>query len=344
MTVVCHHPWFLTLLLPLLLLCLAAVRPGAGAVPVSTLMGLAGTADSPWHRSRGWFWLAAGAAFWLVLGLSQPRLIYHSDTQEVPRPNLLWVLDLSGSMEASDWPEGTEPPVSVQAEDVPPSRLQLARRIIAAFLDRTPVSRSGLLAFAHQPYLICPLQRSSVLLRERLEQLQPADFADGTAIGEAVICAVRALQAEPLARPRIMVLLSDGADHSASQSQSHPLAAARLAAQHEVVIYTLGVGGPRGWHPAVAENGLQRWQPVGESLDEPQLRSLAELSGGRYFPAADAEQFLVALEALSQQVEQQLLSRPVWQRCELARYCLLLAALSLLLALIMRLLFPRLEP
>lgn len=344
MTVVCHHPWFLCLLLPWLLFCLAALRPGAVAVPVSTLTGLAGTTDSPWHRSRAWFWLTAGAAFWLVLGLSQPQLIYRRDAQEVPRPNLLWVLDMSGSMEASDWPAGAEPPMPVRAEDVPPSRLQLARQTIAAFLDRVPVSRSGLLAFAQQPYLICPLQRSSVLLRERLEQLQPGDFADGTAIGEAVVCAVRALQAEPPARPRIMVLLSDGADHSSSQSQSSPLAAARLAAQHDVVIYTLGVGGPRGFHPVVAENGLQRWQPVGESLDEAQLRALAELSGGRYFPAADAEQFLVALEELSQQVEQQLLSRPVWQHCELARYCLLLAALGLLLALIMRLLFPRLEP
>lgn len=341
MTVVFHHPWFLCLLLPLLLLFVVGIRRRGPAVPINSLDRLVGTDDTLWHRSRGWLWLVALSAIWLLLGLSQPLLLFRRTAQEAPRPNLLWVLDLSGSMEAADWPANLPLPQAVTAENVPPSRLQLARQIIADFLDRTPVARSGLLAFAHQAYLICPLQHNTSLLRERLQQLDSADFADGTAIGEAILSAIRALQAEPTDRPRCLVLLSDGADHS--QGQKSPREAARLAAENGVVIYALGIGGPRGYHPVINENGEKCWQPVGESLDEAQLRTLAESTDGSYFPAADAEQFLVALENLSQQVEKQVLSRPSWQRQHLRRHCLLLTGVCLVLAMLARLLFPRLE-
>ena len=341
MTVVFHHPWFLCLLLPLLLLFIVGLQQRGPAVPVNSLNSLVAVRDVFWHRSRCWFCLVTISAVWLLLGLSQPMLLFRRTAQEAPRPNLLWVLDLSGSMEAADWPAQSPPPQAVTAENVPLSRLQLARQIIADFLDRTPVARSGLVAFAHQAHLICPLQRNTSLLRERLQQLHSADFADGTAIGEAILCAIRALQAEPTDRPRCLVLLSDGADHS--QGQKSPGEAARLAAENEVVIYTLGIGGQRGYHPVSDENGEKRWQPVGESLDEAQLRALAESTDGSYFPAAGAEQFLAALENLSRQIEQQVLSRPSWQRQHLRRLCLLLSGVCLVLAMLARVFFPRLE-
>jgi len=69
----------------------------------------------------------------------------------------------------------------------------------------------------------------------------------------------------------VMVLVTDGYD---SGSDIPPLQAARLAARDSITIYTIGIGS--------VNSGMYE-------LDEPTLKAIAEVTGGRYFRASDRE-------------------------------------------------------
>jgi Ca-activated chloride channel family protein len=85
------------------------------------------------------------------------------------------------------------------------------------------------------------------------------------------------------------VLLSDGQ----STTGPEPVAAAKLAAERGVRVYTVGVGTAKG--EVLRTDG---WS-MRVSLDEGQLKTVADLTRGEYFQAADAAELKRVYQSMS---------------------------------------------
>src|SRR4051812_22315472 len=172
------------------------------------------------------FWIKT--ALWelaLVLGLvalAGPRFgAYYEEIR--PRGSDLYVLiDVSRSM---------------LAQDVPPSRLGRAKADVAALINRLEGERVGLIVFAGQAVVKCPLTVDYDAFRRTLDDLDTGSAPrGGTAIGDAIRKALQVFDARA-ERDQAILLITDGDDQ-----QSFPLEAAGDAAERHVTIFPVGLG------------------------------------------------------------------------------------------------------
>jgi Ca-activated chloride channel family protein len=216
-----------------------------------------------------------GAVGCLVLALMQPQ--WGQEWQEVQRQgrDLMLVLDVSRSM---------------LAEDVVPSRLARAKndmKDLVQVLQKEGGHRLGLVVFAGQASLQCPLTLDYGFFLQQLNQVGPHTVTrGGTLIGDALRKALSAFG--PLANNyKDIILITDGEDHD-----SFPLEAAKAAAAAQVSIYTIGVGDAvKGTRVPVPEATGQRayvqyqGHEVLSRMQSDLLLELARLTGGAYVPA-----------------------------------------------------------
>ena len=95
----------------------------------------------------------------------------------------------------------------------------------------------GLIAFAGQAVVKCPLTVDYDAFRRSLEELDPASASrGGTAIGDAIRKSLEVFHAKT-ERDQAILLITDGDDQ-----QSYPLEAAAVAAERHVTIFTVGLG------------------------------------------------------------------------------------------------------
>jgi Ca-activated chloride channel family protein len=235
-------------------------------------------AQAMWSRilptdSRARFWvktlLREAALVCGLVALAGPRFGTQYEVV-VPRGSDLYVLiDVSRSM---------------LAEDVPPSRLGRAKADVAALVNRLEGERIGLIAFAGQAVVKCPLTVDYDAFRRSLDELDPASAPrGGTAIGDAIRKALEVFHARA-ERDQAILLITDGDDQ-----QSYPLEAAAVAAERHVTIFTVGLGdadhGARvpvaGASPSYLEyQGQQVWS----KLDGTLLKEIALKTSGVYVP------------------------------------------------------------
>jgi Ca-activated chloride channel family protein len=186
---------------------------------------------------------------------------------------------------------------SMLAEDLPPDRMQKAKSLLSAVIDGLKGERVGLLAFAGEAYIQCPLttdiEAAKSLLRRMRAGMVPQP---GTAIGKAIRLGTRLLSKYP--GHKALVLLTDGENH-----QSQPESAAQEAVQAGVSLFIIGIGTPEGAPiPVVDDAGKtvgykkdMKGNTVVSKLGENSLISLASASGGAYFRASPDESEVSAL-------------------------------------------------
>ncbi|WP_154391589.1 VWA domain-containing protein, partial [Bordetella pertussis] len=114
-----------------------------------------------------------------------------------------------------------------------------------------------------------PLTRDHAALRLLLQRTAVGMAGPNTALGDAIGLGIRMLD-HAGERDKILILLTDGND---TASAVPPARAAELAAQHRVVVHTIGIGDP-------AASGEDR-------VDFDALRDIARIAGGRFFRARD---------------------------------------------------------
>ncbi|MEW6365497.1 MAG: VWA domain-containing protein [Acidobacteriota bacterium] len=214
--------------------------------------------------------LTLGLAF-MFLALARPQ--WGEKMEEVRRKGLdiMIVLDVSASMDAPD-PK--------------PSRLEAARGEIGAFLDLLEADRVGLVCFAGEPALICPLTLDYSAVKIFLDSVDTSTISrPGTAIGRAIELALESFSQREK-KYKVVVLLTDGEDH-----EGRAAAAARKARDEGVVIFTIGIGTPGGELIPVrdAEGQFREWkkddkgQVVQSRLDAATLQDVAATTGGKFF-------------------------------------------------------------
>lgn len=220
-----------------------------------------------------------GALALLAIALAGP--MRDLPLREAVRPGLdvLLLIDVSQSM---------------RARDGSPDRLGSALTVARALVRARPRDRIGLLLFAGDHALACPLTNDHDAVLARLAAVVPLESDEGTALGPAIVGAVARLQAARAARG-VIVALTDGTSNAGTPL---PADAARLAAAANVRVLTVGVGRD-GPVPFPTELGLVD-VPLG--IDEATLRAAAEAAAG-LFVRADAPDSVDALAASLDRVE-----------------------------------------
>ena len=256
-----------------------------------------------------WLWLL------LLLAASHPQWV----GEAVPLPNkghdLMLAVDISGSMQMED----------MQLQQEPTDRLTAVKTIVSDFVLRREGDRLGLIVFGSQAYLHVPLTHDRNTVSSQLQDIQLRMAGEQTAIGDAIGLAVKRLKDRP-EDARILVLLTDGAN---TAGEIDPIQAAQLAASQKLKIYTIGVGADELEVKTLF--GSRRINPSQE-LDEYTLRTLAKKTGGQYFRARSTEE----LDQIYQQLDQ---LEPIEQESQVFRpkysllhWPLLLAIVSLMVA------------
>lgn len=179
---------------------------------------------------------------------------------------------------------------SMLARDVPPSRLERARLELSGLIDRLGGDRVGIVAFAGQAFVQCPLTSDHAAAKLFLRAVDPSAMpSQGTDLAAALRTAGALFEgADRGPSGKAVVLITDGEDH-----EGDVLPTARKLAEQGVRVFALGVGSPAGEPiPVADEEGTivgHRENAEGEvvltRLNEQVLREVADATGGRYLHA-----------------------------------------------------------
>ena len=208
----------------------------------------------------------------IIIALARPRLVDTIQETKTEIIDILLVIDQSSSM---------------LAQDFKPNRLEAAKDVAKIFIKDREGDRLGLIVFAGESYIQCPLTRDVNVLLDFTDQIKIIDREhDGTAIGMAIANAINRLR-DSEAQSKTIILLSDGSNN---QGELDPITAADLAAKFDIKIYTVAAG-THGLapYPVTDAWGRQVIQKVQVDVDEKSLQEIAKITNGRFFRAIDNE-------------------------------------------------------
>jgi len=222
------------------------------------------------------------AAAGIGIALARPQWGQQPGTLQTTSEDVIFLLDASRSM---------------LAEDVRPNRLERAKLATLDFLRNHPGGRVGLVVFAGQAFLQCPLTFDHEAFRESLLAVNAETIpVGGTDLGRALQEALHAAENEQ--ERQILILLSDGED----LEQSGLTAAERLA-DTNVVLHAVGIGSPAASQIPLRDSAGQMdvvrdelGRAVRTRLDEDTLRRVAAVTGGTYHPLGPLGEGLVEIQ------------------------------------------------
>ena len=264
-------PWALAALLVLPLVWWRRRKAAAEAMPFAALDVVVVAAPRP-SRVRRWLLrlrLVALAA--CVVALAHPFSRGGARRETRDGIDIMLAFDISSSMLAEDFQ--------------PQNRLEVARAQVKDFVRLRDADRLGIVSFAGEALTQVPLTADHDVVLAAIDQLQPGQLDDGTAIGTAIATAANRLRAAS-GTSRVLVLLTDGVNN---RGQVDPRTAARAAAAFGIRVYAIGVG-TDGMAPVPVGRGLMglRYETQKVEIDDALLTEVARATGGRYFRARDA--------------------------------------------------------
>ena len=179
---------------------------------------------------------------------------------------------------------------SMLAEDIRPNRLERAKIAINDLLDVLENDRIGLVTFAGNSSVKCPLTQDYAFVRMTLAQIGPESTTmGGTMIGDAIRDACEKVFDADTDKYKDIILITDGEDH-----ESFPVEAAESAAAQGVRIISIGLGDEKVGTPIPVTGADNRktfleynGQRVLSKLDGETLRQIALASPeGKYLPVS----------------------------------------------------------
>jgi Ca-activated chloride channel family protein len=216
----------------------------------------------------------------VIIALARPQKTNEKVEQWTEGIDIMLVIDISESM---------------QIEDFKPNRLESAKKVAQDFISGRFQDRIGLVIFSGDAYSLSPLTLDYDLLKQYIRDLNFQMIQSrGTAIGSALAVATNRMRESP-SQSKVMILLSDG-DNNAGNID--PVTAAELARSFNIKIYTIAVG-KEGEVP-FGKDFFGRTRYVDNTLDETNLRKIAEIGEGRFFRVSDNR----ALEQVFSRIDQ----------------------------------------
>jgi Ca-activated chloride channel family protein len=275
------HPWALLLLpLPAIMLLLPAYKESRDSVKVPFFDKLVNLSEErpktgAMVLQRNTIQRVLVAFMWiaLVVAATKPQWIGQPIEQQKSGRDLMIAVDLSGSMQAVDFklPDG-------RAVD----RLEAVKYLLADFAQERSSDRLGLVVFGSAAYLQTPFTDDHQVWSKLLQETEIGMAGQSTVFGDAIGLAIKLFLENP-SDNRVLIILTDGND---TGSVVPPVDAARVAAAHDIRIYTIAIGDPT----TVGE----------EALDLQTIERVSEVTGGQSFEALDQEQLNDAYHAIGE--------------------------------------------
>ncbi|HEX7511253.1 MAG TPA: VWA domain-containing protein [Chitinivibrionales bacterium] len=161
-----------------------------------------------------------------VIALTRPQFGVKMEIVERKGVDIMVALDISKSM---------------LAEDVTPSRLERAKFEIARFIDLLKGDRVGIIIFAGESFVQCPLTLDYGAAKMFLASVN-TDWVQfqGTDIAGSIGKAVEGFKTKSN-KSRVLIVLSDG-----EETEGDAVEAAKKASADNIKIYTVGLGSESG--------------------------------------------------------------------------------------------------
>ncbi len=219
----------------------------------------------------------------LTLAAARPRSLLGRSSRVVDAIAIVMTVDVSGSMAATDL---TPRDGFVR---VMKTRLDVVKEIFAGFVKARKDDLIGLVTFGGYASVKAPLTgdhegllhilKGVEIPRREYNAMGSVVNADETltAIGDGLAVSLARIKDAPV-KSKVIILLSDG--RQVVEDAIDPEEAARAAKKYGVKIYSIGVGTDQG------------------DFDEEQLKSIASITGARYFHVSDRKALADALSEI----------------------------------------------
>ncbi len=280
------HPWvlFSLVIVPLLIVWyLRWSHKREGSIRFSSLSLIRTVSALSGKRKVNFLnFLTLSIILLLVLALARPRITSKESESSWDVVDIMLVLDISGSM---------------RAEDFKPNRLEAAKLEALDFVSSREHDRIGLVVFAGESYLQCPLTVDNDVVTNILKQVTIIDEQhDGTAIGMALAMGINRLRDSEV-KNKVIVLLSDGSNNA---GELDPITAARMATDYDITIHTIGIGrnGKVPFPTVDPFTGRKRLIYQEMEIDEETLLALSKETSGQFSLANDREGLSVIFDEL----------------------------------------------
>jgi len=178
---------------------------------------------------------------------------------------------------------------SMNAADVPPTRLAKVKYELSKIIEEFSSDRIGLIIFSSEAFVQCPLTYDQAALNLFIETLHSGLVPNaGTDFGPALSMALNKLETKEESgldtKAKIILLISDGEDFG--EETANVLDKIK---ERGIKLFTLGVGTLQG-SKIETSNGYLRDQAGNDvitKLDHKSLKRLAARTGGKYFEIND---------------------------------------------------------
>ena len=213
------------------------------------------------------FWLTFSALALCIFMLARPQFGSKMETVKRSGVEVVIALDISNSM---------------LAEDVTPSRLEKAKKLISRLVDTFNNDKVGMIVFAGEAFTQLPITSDYVSAKMFLESINPNLIStQGTDVGAAIRLAMKSFTPNE-GVGRAIVVITDGENH-----EGGALEAAKEAAEKNMQVFILGIGSPDG-SPIPVERGRNDFRKdkdgnvIVTRLNEQMCQEIAKAGNGMY--------------------------------------------------------------
>jgi Ca-activated chloride channel family protein len=209
----------------------------------------------------------------LIIALARPQKRNEEQRSEGEGIDIVLCMDVSGSM---------------GSQDIPPSRMEVAKEVAEEFVRSRPVDRIGLVIFSGESFTQCPITNDRNTLITQIQKLESRTLLkDGTVIGEGLATAVDRL-VQSKSKSKVIILITDGKEDAPDTRLIDPLTALDIAKSQGVKVYTIGMGAIPSNITEVTGRPKNKNPEIG-FIDVELLTKIANETGGQYFRAKDKE-------------------------------------------------------
>ena len=225
------------------------------------------------HTKSAYFALFFMAGF-IALVMSAMRPIVYENAIYLPTNarQMMLVLDVSGSMAEPDFIWNNKRT----------TRLNAVQNIAQDFIQSRTGDAIGLTIFGTEAYLYTPLTLDTKTAAQMLTEIGVGIAGEKTAIGDALLVALKQMKDIP-SDQKVIVLLSDG---FANAGIIHPEEAIEMAKKMGVKIYTIGMGSDKR---IIQSFFFAQEVNLSADLDEELLQKIASETNGQDFRVKTSE-------------------------------------------------------
>lgn len=264
-----QYLWLFLVYIPIILWYIKKQRVAEPTLKVSTLLPFekVGTSWKAYLR-HVLFVMRLMAIGCLIIILCRPQTYDRWSTSETEGTDIVIALDVSTSM---------------LARDFKPDRFEAAKDVSSQFISGRESDNIGMVIFAGESFTLVPMTTDKTVLLNYIQDISMGMLEDGTAIGDGIATSINRIK-NGKAKSKSIILLTDGSNNTGVVA---PLTAAEIAKNLGIKIYTIGVGsnGEALYPVGMNYYGKMEYQKLPVVIDEGTLRSVASMTGGKYYRA-----------------------------------------------------------